>query len=325
MQREERVAVAARQAPVLARGEHQPARRIVLLQGAARVRADLHAEHVADAKLGADAEEQGRDAERIGVGQLGEVARAHQDFHFRPEPPELSIAKERGGEAEMDGIEDRIGEIAEPPRLGGIDRPQQRIEVAGNCRDEDRHGAALVGYRKRRFRQAEQKVRAGPVAAPELVRIGGVHADPKTLELQRANRFFEMRERRIGQAAEIDHVGAGRSETPGLLNDRRYADLGRLDDLGKDADVGARQIGRRAAAAEEGRQIGDLVGAAHERHAEFGGKPVEVGAAAAGHHDPIRRHRARHAAADDGLGHQRRHLHADVEDLAVEVAGAEAF
>ena len=51
---------------------------IVLLDGAARVRAHLHHEHVPDVELRGDAEQHGGDAGRVGVGELGEIAGAHQ-------------------------------------------------------------------------------------------------------------------------------------------------------------------------------------------------------------------------------------------------------
>ena len=56
----------------------------------------------------------------------------------------------------------------------------------------------------------------------------------------------------------------------------------RVDDLGENAHVVTRQIGRRAAAAEIGRQIVQFVRPALERHAEAAERRVEIGAAAAG-------------------------------------------
>ena len=78
---------AKREAPPVAFGQrlvglggvHHPARGIVLLDGAARVGADLHDEDVADRSFGADARSGERsDAERVGLGQFGQVAGAHQ-------------------------------------------------------------------------------------------------------------------------------------------------------------------------------------------------------------------------------------------------------
>ncbi len=92
----------------------------------------------------------------------------------------------------------------------------------------------------------------------------------------------------------------------------RDAERRRIDDLGKDADVLLRQIGRLAVVAEELRQVDDLVGAALERHAVVLGKVPEVHAAAARHDDAIGFERLLQPVAHDVLGHQRRHLDAEV-------------
>ena len=129
---EQHVAVAFRKALVLARGEHEPPRGVVLLDRAARMRAHLHGEHVADLKLRADAEEGCGDAERVGIGQLGEIAGAHQDLDLRASVRlQLGIAEQRCGEAEMDRVEHRVGDEGEAARLRRFDGREQRIEVAG--------------------------------------------------------------------------------------------------------------------------------------------------------------------------------------------------
>ena len=74
------------------------------------------------------------------------------------------------------------------------------------------------------------------------------------------------------------------------------AERGRVDDLGEDAHVVARKIDAAAALAEKRRQILQLLGAALERHAEFGCKPGEIGAATTGHHNPVGIDRSRQPA-----------------------------
>ena len=78
-----------------AAGIHDAAGEIVLLDGAARVRAHLHHEHVPDVKLGRDAEQDGGDAGGVGIGQLGEIAGAHQHLGVGPLAPDLRVALER--------------------------------------------------------------------------------------------------------------------------------------------------------------------------------------------------------------------------------------
>ena len=90
---------------------HDAPREVVLLDRAARMRAHLHDEHVLDVKLGGDAEQNRGDAARVGVGQLGQIARAHQHLCAGPLASHLSIALKRRHETEIDGIEHGIDEV----------------------------------------------------------------------------------------------------------------------------------------------------------------------------------------------------------------------
>ena len=117
MQSEKRRAVAFGQRLVGLGGVHQAARGIVLLDGAARVGADLHDEHVADRKLGADAHQEGGQTQRVGLGQFGEVAGAHQHLDPRHHAAKGGVALDRGGEAEMDRLQHGIGDIGAARRL----------------------------------------------------------------------------------------------------------------------------------------------------------------------------------------------------------------
>src|SRR5262249_55484605 len=76
--------------------------------------------------------------------------------------------------------------------------------------------------------------------------------------LELAHGIFELRKRRVRQAAEIDHVGAGPAHGGGARQDGVDAQRRGVDDLGEDADVVARQI-EAARLAEIGRQILQLL------------------------------------------------------------------
>src|SRR5215510_12253576 len=76
-------AVALRQAIILARSKHNTARGIMFLEGAARVRAYLHHEYVANRKLGANPEKSRSNAATVRIRQLGEIAGAHENFRLR--------------------------------------------------------------------------------------------------------------------------------------------------------------------------------------------------------------------------------------------------
>ncbi len=223
----------------------------------------------------------------------------------------------------MDRVEDRVEDRRDPPPVRCLGDAQQRREVARLGRNEDRRCGGVGCEIERVLGQAEHEVGSRPRAARELVGRSRVHADAEPGRFQLPDRILEMPERRIRQAAEIDHVGArlphrASAGQDGIDRERRC-----IDDLGEDADVVARQV-EAAALAEIGRQVLELVRTALERQAERGGQMVEVGTAPPRHEDAIRRHGPRQASRDDGFGHQRGDLHADVEDGPVEAGIAQA-
>ena len=75
-----RLRIADREAVLLAREVHDQPRGIHLLDRAARVRAHLDDEHVADRELRDDAHEGGGDAHGVGAGELGQVPDPHQNL-----------------------------------------------------------------------------------------------------------------------------------------------------------------------------------------------------------------------------------------------------
>jgi hypothetical protein len=80
----------------------------------------------------------------------------------------------------------------------------------------------------------------------------------------------------------------------------------------KNPHVVARQVRRGAASAKIGGEVGDLLWAALEGRAKFFCERIEIGAATAGQDHAIGFQRARQAAQNDLLCHQRRDFHADV-------------
>ncbi len=247
---------------------HDAASEIMFLDRAARVRAHLHHEHVLDVQLRGNAEQNRGDAGRIGVGQLGEVAGAHQHLGIGTLAPHLGVALKRRHEAEIDGVEHGIDEIG--PALG-VERVHGAIErshVAMLLRDEHRDGRDLIGDGEGRFVEAQKKIGAGLAAAPELVRVGGIDADLQARVLERLDRVFEMGKRRIGKAAEIDHVRPRIRVAACAREDRLDGKRGRIDDLGEDLDVIFAHVGGFPRAAEIDRDVLELVRSAQEGHAE---------------------------------------------------------
>ena len=127
-----------------------------------------------------------------------------------------------------------------------------------------------------------------------------------------------MRKRRIGQPTEIDDICPLLRIVQGPLKDRLHTHRRRIDNLGEDLDVVFGHVRGFPGAAEIGRNIFQLIGPAYDRHAIARAQPVEIGTAAAGQHDLVRLARLGQAPQDDVLGHQGRHLHADIDHLPVE-------
>ena len=171
---------------------------------------------------------------------------------------------------------------------------------------------------KRVLVEAQQKIGAGLAAAQQLVGVGGIDADLVALLLQRGDGLLEMRERRVRQATEIDHIGAALGIVLRALDDGLDRERGGIDDLGEDLDVVFGHVGGLARPAEILRDVLELVGPAQERHAETLAQAGKIGAAAAGQHDLVGLDRLRQAARDDVLGHQGRDLDADIQHLPVE-------
>ena len=171
-----------------------------------------------------------------------------------------------------------------PPRP--LDGAAERVEVAGLRRDQHRRDRMIEGQRQRVLVQAEQKVGAGRSAGPELI-------------LMLAESTLTGKPSRFSSRTASSSCGNGVSgrQPRSMTSAPAARSVSRPRDERVDDRVGASTIsakmrmscldrsGRLAGAAEKGRQVGDLVGSAHDRHAEMLAKPVEIAATAAGQHD----------------------------------------
>ena len=218
----------------------------------------------------------------------------------------------------MDRIEHGIGDIGPARLLHALDRPQQRGEIAGLHRHQHRDGLGPQGEIDRVLVEAQQEIGAGLGAAPEFGWRGAVDADPETMLLEQPDAVFQMREGRIGKRSEIDDVGTLGRHGAGAFEQLPGRKLGCFDDLGKDGDVVARKIGRMAAPAEKGGQVGDLVGATVHGKVEMGREGRKIGPAPAGQQDAGDAFGQGDAAADDFFRHQGGDLDPGIEDRPVE-------
>ncbi len=198
----------------------------------------------------------------------------------------------------------------------------QRLHPALQGGHQDRRRPGSVRHLEARFGEAQQEIRAREGAATQLAGVARIHAHQHSVLLERRNGRLQVRKREAGLAADVDDVGAlpAQLTSAGVQGfDRQFR---RVHDLGEDAHVGARQIWRHGAAAEKARQVHDLVRPAREGHAECRRQPRRVHAGPSRHDHPARRQRPGQPAQDDLLGHQRGHLHADVDHLPVEAGFA---
>ena len=115
-----------------------------LADGAARPVDDLGGQHVADPELLAEADQHRVDAGGVGLGQLGQVADAHEHLDVRVAAADLEVAAEARGEAGADRLDDRVDEerLAELLQVG--DRRVEAVEVVGRVGDQHGRRAQLL-------------------------------------------------------------------------------------------------------------------------------------------------------------------------------------
>ena len=146
----------------------------------------------------------------------------------------------------------------------------ERGEVAVLLGDQHRDRGDLVGDR-----EASSSLRLSRKSAPALPPRNSSSASAestltlKPFSFSARDRLLEMRKRRVGKAAEIDHVGAASAHrSSARFEDRLDAERGRIDDLGEDPDVVSGHVGGFPRPAEKKRDVLELVGSAQEGHAE---------------------------------------------------------
>src|SRR5690606_29626924 len=107
---------------------HETPRDVRLPHRAARPGRVFGREDVADPQLLTEAEQQRGRTRGVRIGQLGDVGRAHEDLGLREPAPHLVVAVQGLGEAEADGLEDRVHDVADRPALERFDVALQRVQ-----------------------------------------------------------------------------------------------------------------------------------------------------------------------------------------------------
>src|SRR5579872_7492339 len=295
------------------RRPHDAPRAVGFLDGVAAMRRFLHGEHLADAELGDHAEEQGIDPGGVGIGELGDIADPHEDTRTGQAAAKFGITQERGGEAEGNGGEDRIGDegaaFLQEPLTGAI----KRGEIIGPRRNDHRGGVEREGEIERGLIEAQNVMRSRRRPAFELAEIGGIDTHLEARFLDRGDCFFKMWKRGLGETTEIDHLGTVGGVKTGERHDRLGRTLGRVGDLGKDAHVRLEAVDRFTTITEIVGQLMEILGAALDAKTELAPKCFEIAAAKARDDHPVGAERAlRQTPADDLGGHEGGDLDADI-------------
>ena len=113
---------------------------------------------------------------RVGLGQLGEVADAHEHLGVRVAAAHLEVAAEARREARADRLDDRVDEVrlAEPLEVG--DRRVEAVEVLGRVGDQHRRRPQALGEVPVGAVEAEHVVDARLVGHEDLVGVERVDA-----------------------------------------------------------------------------------------------------------------------------------------------------
>ena len=96
----------------------------------------------------------------VGVGQFRQVPSAHQHFRVGQARAHFAIARERLGEAEVDGIDNRVEDSAEAPLLCLVSGAIKGGEIAMLGRNQHRSCARLFGDRETMLGEAEKIIGA---------------------------------------------------------------------------------------------------------------------------------------------------------------------
>ena len=221
----------------------------------------------------------------------------------------------------MDGVEDRI-ENGRYARAFALPRPRgKRVEIAMRGRDRESGTRRFPRRSRACSRQAEQVIRAGQCRA----RLSSSRSAESTLTAKPA--FLQRRARRPRDAGTAYRAGSrDRSRRrrpraapqPGRRSPRSSSRVASTISA-KMRTAWRREVRRAARLAKMGGQVVQFVGPALEAARRI--RSTSAARSARQRPGTMTRcgvERARQPAHEDRLGHQRRDLHADVEDRPVE-------
>lgn len=168
----------------------------------------------------------------------------------------------------MNRIEEGIDQERAATRAACGDSAVQRIQITVRCGNQYGNRGNLFDYANGGLMQTQQIICAGSSATQEIIGFQGIDANGKTLFLQSSNHLFEVRERGIRQAPDVDDVRAIPSIVLRLANNAIHAEFWRISNLGENADIVVGQVADPGFPSEEFGEITKLIGTAFERDTE---------------------------------------------------------
>ena len=229
--------------------------------------------------------------------------------------PQGVITDNGVGKAEMDRVQDTVGNERLALRHEFIDQPVQGGHVGVLFRYQDGDCSGFFRYPGAALMQAQQVIRARPGSAQQLFILQGIDADLVTRVMQGLDRLFQVRERRIRQAADVDYISAVTVIPCRTGKDFVHADLRGFHYLGKNAHAVVVQAGRCCLPAEKNGQVLDVHGAPLHRYAQRLAQRLQVTLAQSRDDDPVHTVNLMQPAPDHLCRHQRGDTDADLSCL----------
>ncbi len=258
---------------------------------------------------------------RVGGGELGDVPDAHHELRVRPSLARRGVADERLGEAEAEGLDDRIDEVR---HAGSLDRRDQRHEGVEPPRQlgEEHDARAVLRNRVEHLdvvvREAEHERGAGIDGEGDLAGVERVDADAEAVSDEPAHDVGQPRKRQTRRAADVDDVGAGLAIVRRLRANLVRRQSWRVVDLGHDLDVVRAVVARELLVAEVFGDLAKVLGALADGDAGAAGDDLHVALAEPGDEDQLRAGRHVEKARDPRRRHERGDRDAEHGDVVRE-------
>ena len=273
---------------VLAGKMHQPAGSIYLAHRAPGPGDDLGGEDVLDPQLGHDAHQQGVYPGTVGIGQLGDVADAHQHLLLWKTAAGFKIARDRLGEAKHQGIDYRVDDVGHAPGFEAFDVAfQAGLPLAKVGHDYDLLAIHLPCDIQIRAVDAQEVVKANPIGPQYVLAVERIEANREPARLEFLQHLYDVWKVTLGQPSQIDDIGAALAIVLGLGQQRIDRPQGRIGDLGQDPCAIVVQGHRFPFVAEPARDVQQILGSQLDPDSRSGFQVRQIPLAPTGQQDQV--------------------------------------